>query len=145
MNTNIITGALATINDAALSKLTQKAGVIVAAITEKRNELTDVNKNIGSMQKDLVALSQDTINAVSIMGAPLSSTPNENEKTLALIFERMNKAKQDCVGAKADRLSLGIKAEREAAAGLQNQIDELVDELGKITFKPTTAGQVIGK
>ena len=146
MNTNIISGALKTINEARLSALIQKASAFVVQIEGKRKSLACVNKNIENLQKELVDLSTSIIDATYVMGAPLpdATLQNENQKTLAVIFDRMNKAKQDCVGEKANRLAQGITNEQSAAAALQKQIDELVAELNKIEEEPVTTGQIVG-
>lgn len=145
MNTNIIAGAVSSVNEGALKNVIARGAGLVSSILELQRQGAVLDQSTVELQDELNKLSTSVIDDVAVIGTALPTTnPNPNQATIAKVLAEMNKAQQDGVAAKASRLAQLILSNQSSRNAINERITKQREELAKLSVDVVTETQVAG-
>lgn len=134
---------------AALNELNQKnveaqAMVLIGRIQNEQAAIKVCEGQVAGFRTELDKLRQDVVDQTTVLGAPMTGTPNANEVTIAKAIARLNDEKQGAVNNTAISLTNCITAKQAAIKASQDRIAQLRIDLGKLSAEIITETAVVG-
>lgn len=141
---NIIQNAIATINASNQKNVEGQAQVIIGRILNERMTVNSLDESMAAYLTELNKLSLDVVDAKSVLGRDIGSTPNPNEVTIANAIAKLNEDRQKSVEIQSNSLLSCFKGKQAQKVESDKRIADLVKQLNELTVPTVDASVITG-